>query len=195
MKLKIGYSVEGSTDVALIKGLAKRWCPYAETIEGKCRGRAAPSRRRDMLSICLELASKNVDLIVFLTDSNDHDPNAWKTVVKQEEARLPNEYAHLTVFGVCQQNVECWLCADADWLSTKTSRWPEEFRMPDPKRAFESALGIQARDRKEEEISALVQEAPLHNWLRNRSFEDFYDRLWQKSKTFDGCDMENLRKR
>jgi hypothetical protein len=193
--MKIGYSVEGSTDRALVKGLAKRWCPHAETVPGKFRGSTRTSRRREIPSICLELANKNADLIVFLTDSDTDNPDGWKPVLRQEEERLPAEYAHYTVFGVCQRNVECWLCADADWLSTKTSRRPEEFRMPDPKRAFESALGIQARDRKEEEISALVQEAPLHNWLRNRSFEDFYDRLWQKSKSFDGCDMENLLER
>jgi len=195
MKLRIGYSVEGSTDVALIKGLARRWCPDAETIEGKCRGSTRTSRRREIPSICLELARKNADLIVFLSDSNDNDPIAWKTVLKQETGKLPSEYAHLTVFGACQRNVECWFCEDADWLSTKTGKPGDEFRVPDPKTAFESALDIQARDRKVQEIVALVQDAPLHNWLRNRSFEDFYDKLWKKSKSLDGCDMENLRNR
>jgi len=191
--MKIGYSVEGSTDRALIKGFVKRWCPHAETIEGKFRGSTRTSRRREIQHICGELASKSAEFIVFLTDSNTDDPDGWRSVLRQEGERLPAEYARYTVFGICQRNVECWLCADADWLSTKTLLPPEEFRMPNPKRAFELALGIQARDRKEEEISALVQEAPLHNWLHNRSFEDFYDKLWQKSKSFDDCQMENVR--
>ncbi len=191
--MKIGYSVEGSTDRALIKGLSKRWCPYATTVEGKFRGQTRTSRQREIPTICLALNNAGVDLIVFLTDSNDNDDNAWRTILKQEEAKLPIEYAHLAVFGVCQRNVECWLCADADWISTKTGRASTDFRVDDPKGVFESALRIGRDNKCEELIEGLIQEAPLRNWLDSASFEDFYDKLWQKSKSFDGCDMENLR--
>ncbi len=191
--MKIGYSVEGSTDRALIKGFVKRWCPHAETIEGKFRGSTRTSRRREIPHICGELASKNAELIVFLTDSNDDDDNAWRTVLKQEEGRRPDEYAHYTIFGVCQRNVECWLCADADWIAARTGRNASDFRVTDPKHVFEAALRIRADDKKEDLIEGLVREAPLHNWLRNRSFGDFYDKLWQKSKSFDDCQMENVR--
>ena len=59
---------------------------------------------------------------------------------------------------------------------------------------FESALGITVRNRrdKEEEIAGLVQAAPLRKWLDNRSFEDFYEKLWRKSKEL-GCQIDNLR--
>ena len=191
--MKIGYSVEGSTDRAVIKGLTKRWCPYAETVEGKFRGQTQTSRRREIPSICLDLNSKGVNVIVFLTDSNDDSPNAWKTVCRQEEDRCPAEYGHLAIFGVCQRNAECWLCADADWISTKTSRSPSDFRVADPKGVFESALSIGRDQKREDLIEGLVQEAPLRNWLRNASFEDFYGKLWQKSKSFPDCAMENLR--
>jgi len=45
--MKIGYSVEGSTDRAVIRGLRRRWCPEAELIEGKVRGSTRLSLRRE----------------------------------------------------------------------------------------------------------------------------------------------------
>ena len=44
---------------------------------------------------------------------------------------------------------------------------------------------------KEEEIAMLVEGAPLRQWLGNRSFKDFYERLRDKSQQM-GCDIENL---
>ena len=64
--MKIGYSVEGSTDRAVIMGLKHRWCPKAERpIEGGFRGTSGLSRFRELPKICVELMSKGVDLIVF----------------------------------------------------------------------------------------------------------------------------------
>ena len=193
--MRIGYSVEGSTDRALIKGLRTRWCPKAdEPEEGKFRGATGLSRRREMRQICLELSIKSADLIIFLADSNNDDPNAWRNVQREEEARIPSEYKHLTLVGVCHRNVECWFCTDAEWLSQVTGGTGSAFRVADPKNAFESAMQISCRDRKEKEIADLVQIAPLHRWLQNRSFEHFFERLWEKSKQL-GCSFENIRER
>ena len=188
--MKIGYSVEGSTDRALLKGLQRRWCPNAELIEGKFRGTTRQSARREIPNTCLELASKGADIIVFLRDAN---VESWREVLTAEQARCRPNHQHLAVFGVCARNVESWLCSDVGWLATRTSRKPEEFRLDDPKGVFESAMGITGTDKKETEIADMVQCAPLKNWLANRSFEDFYERLWQKSKEALGCKLENLR--
>lgn len=192
--MRIGYSVEGSTDRALLRGLQQRWCPAAQLVEGSFRGASRQSRRREVPKICLELSTKGADTVVFLSDSNDDDPNAWRAVLQAEQGRVPTQYAHLVVVGVCQRNVECWLCADADWTAKRTGRSAADFRISDPKGPFEEAMGISARDRKEEEIAALVREAPLWNWLANASFEHFYDKLWRESKQRD-CQVENLRER
>jgi hypothetical protein len=53
-------------------------------------------------------------------------------------------------------------------------------------------MQISTFDRKEPEIAALVQDAPLRAWLRNASFEAFYGDLWRKSIE-SGCRIENLR--
>lgn len=190
--MRIGYSVEGSTDRAVLTGLKQRWCPDAELFPGSFRGMTRTSRFREIPQICQELQSKGVDMIVMLTDSNDDDQKAWRKVRQSELGRVSPSHHHLVVVGVCQRNVECWLCADPDWLAARTGRQRAEFAVDDPKGVFESAMHITTFDRKEPEIAALVQGAPLHTWLQNRSFESFYDDLWQKSIA-SGCRIENLR--
>jgi len=189
--MRIGYSVEGSTDRALLKGLQIRWCRDAELIEGRFRGSSGQSQRREIPNTCIELVFKGADIIVFLRDANDEE---WRAVLKGDQSRCGEVHKHLAVFGVCQRNVECWICADADWIAARTGKPASDFRIADPKRVFEHAMGISSFDKKEEEIASVVQDAPLQNWLSNRSFEDFYNQLWQKSKEL-GCSIENLRAR
>src|SRR5271157_676732 len=104
--MKIGYSIEGSTDRAMLRGLQRRWCPQAELVEGRFRGTSRESQRREIPRTCLELALKGADVIVFLRDTNEED---WRRVLKAEEARCRPEHQHLAVFGVCARNAESWL--------------------------------------------------------------------------------------
>jgi len=187
--MKIGYSVEGSTDRALLRGLRDRWCPDAELVEGRFRGRSGLSQRREIPNTCRELCFKGVDLVLFLRDANAEN---WRDVTKADSERCLPEHQHLAVFGVCNRNVECWLCADTEWIAQQTGREAREFATDDPKGILESAMQIASTDRKEPTIAQLVKAAPLHRWLDNRSFEYFYDELWQKSKQH-GCQIENLR--
>jgi hypothetical protein len=187
--MKIGYSVEGSTDRALLRGLSERWCPGAELIEGTFRGTSGVSQRREIPNTCVELNTKGVDVVIFLRDANNEK---WADVLKADKDRCPQPYEHLAVFGVCDRNVECWFCNDRDWIANKTGRSAAEFNLADPKDIFESALRITGLDKKEEEIAALAKEAPLHNWLGNRSFEHFYDQLRGISQRLQ-CRIDNLR--
>jgi hypothetical protein len=132
-----------------------------------------------------------VDLILFLRDANDEN---WREVLKADTDCCSSHFQHLAVFGVCGRNVECWICADADWIAKKTGTPAAEFRVADPKPAFESSMGVTSRNRREKEIADLVRESPLRNWLANQSFESFYLCLWQKSKQHN-CAIENLRER
>jgi len=186
--MKIGYCVEGSADRAMLHGLKQRWCPHAELVEGSFRGTSGLSQRREIPKVCIELIAKGVELIFFLRDANNEN---WREVLQAYEGDCRTEHKHLTIFGVCDRNIECWLCADADWIAKETGRRPDEFRVTDPKEIFEKAMQITGFDRKEQEIATLVQRAPLRNWLTNRSFEEFYGRIWGKSKE-QGCTIENL---
>jgi hypothetical protein len=188
--VKIGYSVEGSTDRALLKGLQRRWCPQASLVEGSFRGTTGQSQRREIPNTCRELMFKGADLIVFLRDANDEN---WREVLKKDEARCTPQSQHLAVFGVCSRNVESWLCCQWSWIAAQTGRQPNEFQVDDPKGVFESALGISRADKKEETIANLLKDAPLKDWLANPSFKDFYEKLWDKSKFIPGCNLENLR--
>lgn len=186
--MKIGYSVEGSTDRAALEGLRQRWCPHAQFIEGRFRGTSGKSQHREIPRTCIELVGKGVDLIVFLRDANKEN---WRDVLRNDEDRCRAAHNHLTVFGVCDRNIECWLCADADWIAGQTRRSSHEFKVADPKAAFEKAMNVTGFDRKEEEIALLVTRAPLRQWLGNPSFKEFYERLRDKSQRM-GCTIENL---
>jgi hypothetical protein len=188
--MKIGYCVEGSTDRATLRGLRQRWCPQAELIEGSFRGTSGQSQRREIRNVCIELTTKGAELIVFLRDANT-EHRKWRKILKAYEEDCPPKHKHLTIFGVCDRNVECWLCADADWIGKETGHQADEFRVPDPKGPFEEAIGITGFDKKEQEIAALVLRAPLKDWLTNRSFREFYEKLRDKSQEM-GCKMENL---
>ena len=135
------------------------------------------------------LSYKGVDLIVFLTDSN---VNPWREVKRADAERCPPDYRHLSVFGVCLRNAECWLAADLGHVAKFSGRNEVEFRVEDHKGIVESAFGITGLEKQEDKISEFVSTAPLHRWLANPSFKDFFDQLWQRSKEL-GCNIENLR--
>jgi hypothetical protein len=169
--VKIGFSVEGSTDRAFLTGLRDRWCPQAHLIEGHFRGTTGVSQRREIPNTCRELAFKGADVAVFMRDANRED---WQEVRQADRARCLLDHRHVAIFAVCDRNVECWLCADPDWLADRTGRPRADFTVDDPKGVFESAMQIKSTDKKEPEIATLVQDAPLRQWLRNRSFDAFY---------------------
>jgi len=188
--MTIGFSVEGSTDEALLTGLQRRWCPAATLVKGKVRGTSGISSRREIRKVCIELRTKNADLVVFLRDAN---LESWRTVLKEDEAHCDGAHRHFAIFGVCDRNVECWLAADPDYIANRFHRDRRDFLVSNPKRAVESTFGITRHDKKEEQIASFVKEAPLKNWLNSPSFEDFYGKLWNLSKRLPLCKIENLR--
>ena len=189
--MKIAYCVEGSADRALLHGLRDRWCPKAELVEGRVRGSQLP--RSQIGKECKILTQKGADLIVFLRDANLED---WRDVLKADKAKCPPEYRHRVIFGVCARNVECWLASDPDHLAAKFGRSRADFMTADPSPAVKGAFGMVGFDKEQQEprLAAFVTTAPLPRWLQNKSFENFYDQVWQQSKEL-GCTLENLRER
>jgi len=185
----IGYSVEGSTDRAVVRGLRDRWYPDAQLLEGRFCGSTHESLRREYRKICDEFVLKGVDVMVFLTDANEGE---WREVQKNERATFPSGCLDKTIHGVADRNAECWLTAEPGWLGKRLGIEPQVFRCEDPKGVFENALGISRDDKKEKERAQLVVDAPLRSWLANRSFEDFYQQVRHHSKQH-GCTVENLR--
>ena len=186
--MRIGYSADDSAHRAFIIGLHRRWCPGAEIVEGHFRGDLKLRRRFEIPMICEELAMKGVDVMVFLTDG---DGRPWREVQKEELGRFPPQHSPTTVVGVADRNVECWICADVDYVAGRSNRHAAIFRVVDPKGAFEDALAITSVNRREAEVSELVAQAPLHRWLHNDSFKAFYEALRDLSQQ-QGCQIENL---
>ena len=186
--MRIGYSVEGSTDRALLEGLRRRWCPGADFVEGPFRGSTRESLRREYRKICAQVLAQRADVMVFLTDAGDE---RWQDVQRTERSKFPQDCLGLAVHGVAERNVECWLCSAPGWLAGQLRAEAPPFGCANPKGAFEAALGVSRDDMKEEEIAELVRRAPLRDWLSNRSFRDFYDQLRDRSQQL-GCAIENL---
>ena len=192
--MKIGYAVQGSTDRAFLFGLKDRWCEDAEMIEGAFRGSTGLSLRRELAKICDDLFSqKRCDVIVFLSDADNAN---WREIQRREVGKLPDPIRPFAVYGMADRNIECWLCADAQYIAEKTHRAVAGFNVDDPKGAFESAMGVSRDDKRESEIAQLVRDAHAHvlqRWLRkSKSFKDFYGQLVAVSKLRE-CVIENLR--
>jgi hypothetical protein len=188
--MKIGYSVQGSTDRAFLKGLKQRWCPHASFVEAPFRGSTGLSLRREYRKICEQFVMNGVDIMIFLTDA---DGDGWREVLRKERESFPPERLHYAIHGVADRNIECWICAEPAWIAQQLGGQAEHFRVEDPKSTFERMLGVDRDSKQEDKISDLVATAPLQAWLAaSRSFEDFYEAARTSSRQL-GCKMENLR--
>jgi hypothetical protein len=150
----IGVSVQDFGHRAFLEGLRRRWCPEAQTIRGRTRGRSGISVRRDTPKVCSELQAKGADVVVLLTDA---DSGEWREVLAEERGRVPSQFEHRVICGVAARNVECWLVVDRPHAA-KTMGIPEdELGVGDPKPVVHRALGITTFCHKVEEIAEIVR--------------------------------------
>ena len=160
--MRIGYYVQGDTDEAMVQGLAGRWCPGAEVAAGQFRGRSRESFRREIQKSLLDLTDdKECDVVVILTDA---DANPWRDVKRREVARIPAECEHLTVFGVADRNIECWLAINRETLATELECAVDDIPIDDPSDFIKRRFGLSHRDKKEagkERVGNYVAHAPL----------------------------------
>ena len=180
--MKIGYYVQGDADEAVVWGLAKRWCPDAELEEGRFRGSSKESFRREVANSLTDLKShKRCDIIVVLTDA---DANRWQDVKRRESDRIPEDCKYLTLFGVADQNIECWLAIDPGALARELGCSVEEIPTDNPSNFVKQHFGLTDRDTKQNakaRICDYVAQASLKTWIEDSdSFEDFYQqaRRW-----------------
>jgi hypothetical protein len=190
--MKIAFCVEGSADRAILQGLRDRWCPHAELIEGPFRGQLHRSQIAKECRILTEI--KGAEMVVFLRDANKEN---WRDVLHADEAKCPAEYRNRVVFGVCERNAEWWLAAAPDHFAAKVGCSRQDLLEDDPSSAVKKAFGMTGFDKEQHEprVATYVATAPLNQWLKNKSFENFYEQLWQKSKELNCPNMENLRER
>ncbi len=190
--MKIGYYVQGDTDEAVIRGLAKRWCPGAKLAEGRFRGASKQSFRREIANSLMDLRSdKKCDVIVVLTDA---DVNRWQRVKQDEKKKIPTDCQYLTLFGVADRNIECWLAIDRGALARELECREEDIPEPDPSNFVKRRFGLTDRDTRQNakaRICNYVARASLREWIEGSdSFEDFYKevRRWANQ---NGCTFPN----
>ena len=190
--IRIGYVVEGWRDRAFLRGLAERWCPGAELLQGNFRGSTGLSLRRELAKTCKKLLSNQAGFIVVLRDANLED---WTEVRKREWERVPQEARHCTVYGVADKNIEDWLNADPAHLA-KQLGVPQQELLDARDAAPVLAHVVEDRSSAEGEarIVAIVRDAPLGRWIqRSRSFEAFYEDVRNLAQRAGTCQIPNER--
>ena len=194
--MKIGYYVQGDADEAVVKGLAKRWCPDAELVKGPFRGSTNVALKRELLIVLsMNLKDdKGCDVIVVLTDA---DANPWRDVKRRESDKIPEDCKHLTLFGVADRNIECWLAIDRDALARELRCREEEIPTDDPSNFVKRRFGLTDRNKLEAKarVCDYVAQASLRTWIEGSdSFADFYEeaRRWAARNE---CSIPNERER
>ena len=188
--MKIGYYVQGAADEAVVWGLKKRWCPDSMLEMGRFRGSSGESFRREIRRNLVELKdAKRCDVLVVLTDA---DNNPWRSVKKRESDKVPDDCRHLTLFGVADRNIECWLATDGPALAGELGCSAKEIPVDDPSHFVKQrfGLGIRVQDA-QERIRDYVAGTSLRSWIQgSRSFEDFYGDV-RRLAVRCGCTIPN----
>ena len=194
--MKIGYYVQGDADEAVVKGLAKRWCPDAELVKGPFRGSTNVALKRELLIVLsMNLKDdKGCDVIVVLTDA---DANPWRDVKRRESDKIPEDCKHLTLFGVADRNIECWLAIDRDALARELKCYEEDIPKDDPSNFVKRHFELTGRNKLEAKarVCDYVAQASLRTWIEGSdSFADFYEeaRRWAARNE---CSIPNERER
>lgn len=192
--MKIGYYVQGDADEAVVRGLADRWCPGADLAEGRFRGSSGASFRREIRKALFDLKdSKACDALVVLTDA---DANRWQEVKRREWEKVPDDCRHLTLFGVADRNVECWLAADPGALAAELGCRAEEIPTVDPSDFVKQRFGFTDREGKvaaRTRVREYVARASLGSWIKaSDSFADFHDEARRLAKR-TRCAISNER--
>ena len=189
--MKIGCYVQGDTDEAVVKGLAQRWCPDAELAEAQFRGSSKESFRREIAKSLWDLKGQGCDILVVLTDA---DANSPRVVKSRESDKVPTDCKHLTLFGVADRNIECWLAIDRNALARELACPVAEIPSDDPSLFVKRRFGLTNRDKKQEakeRVRDYVARASLRSWIAgSNSFRDFYNDA-RHLATQTGCSIPN----
>ncbi len=186
--MKIGIIVQGSSDKAFLTGLRNRWCKGAEIETLGYRGTKLSPRKYPQA--CKEGRLKGCNVIIILTDTDNNDLGE---VLKAEKRYIPDDMQDMVIMGVAERNIECWICADADYVANNFPCTAKDLRVNDPKTSFQAAIKITRDDKKEDEIADLVGNYPsLQPMLKMPSFKRFYN----DARAFamqNGCIIPNER--
>lgn len=176
---RIGVLCQDRISFGFLEGLKRRLKCGAELIEpttGSLAKSTMMTTRQARLAWAA-LHKNGIELLVRFTDADEH---RWQEVARHELNVFPPASSSLIVVGVATRNVEEWLAADLDYLSSflNIDRVSLE---SDPNRS-DAIKGAIARSRSPDEpesavVIRLVEGAPANvfrAWLQNDSLRRFY---------------------
>lgn len=192
--MKIGYTCEGKIDRCVIESLAREWCPEADIVSVRRRGRRL--NKKNTKNDCIALQHKeSPDIIILYTDSDmPIQRDSHRDVLRKIKSWIPDEFKHKVIGAVGHRNVECWLVADRDFASSRLHVSADELK-DNPKHIIESYFSQWQKQEKENAINDYVRDANQSNWLKDASFEAFYDECKRFSNEFKCTSFPNLREK
>jgi hypothetical protein len=192
---------QGPNDIGFLMGLRDRLGCGAELInyqaDPRLRQRSSLLKRGQAKLICeVSLNQYPVDLIVRLTDG---DTRRCHEVRNKTVEAFPENVRAMLVCGVCDRDVEHWLSLDPHYLARELEFDPSELPAARLERSsfVKSKVSQRAKATRTsfvDVVAELVREAPLHSWLANPAFADFYDQCRDAAQR-RGCEVTNLRDR
>jgi hypothetical protein len=190
---------QGENDIGFLEGLRERLRCGANAIHylsghPELRQRSHHTRTCDAKDICERF--RNADLIVRLTDG---DANRPQDACREELERWPSHARPKLVCGVCDRDVEHWICLDPDYAARRLHFAPDQLpkerkdRSGFIKHRIDEARGSQAR---KDFVAGFVRDAQvatMRRWLANPAFGTFYSECVRAAKLQD-CEVNDERK-
>ncbi len=189
---------QGENDIGFLEGLRDRLGCEAESVTyllglPRLRQRGHFTLKRDAARI--SEGHPSADLIVRLTDGDADRP---QDAYREELRRWPASVQSKLVCGVCDRDIEHWMCLDPDYAARRLcyslGQLPKERkeRTGFLKGRIDEMRGSQSR---KDYVARFVREAPKETvlrWLANPAFRHFYDQCRDKAQQHD-CVVANLR--
>ncbi len=183
--MRIAYIAEDVNHDCLIKALSNKLCgDRVELLRGRYEGRGKPGilraikgkkrgthKRDSVLNLLL-----NRDAVTFVIVLVDSDNGFQETYDQFSKAVLP-QFLHKVVICVARRNVECWFLSDPKCNKSRFGIDKLE-DLKSAKKIFKDGMGITARNRKKDDVTQFILEAPLKEWYKHSpSFKKSYDSI------------------
>lgn len=191
---KIGVIYQDSNSFGFLEGLKERLGCEAELIPPPTAiGMPSVMPRRTLKLAWNYFQKQGVDLIVRLTDADDH---RWQEVRRTELSRVPDGTGERWIFGVAVECIEDWLALDPQHLA-EVLQLNSDLLKPSGNRVglVKNALARarNGNENSQDVVARIVRDAPreaLKRWLRDDAFKTFYSDC-RAAATRADCETNN----
>jgi hypothetical protein len=191
--------VQGENEIGFLEGLRDCLGCGAQSVHylqnhPELRLRSQYTRKKEANDIWR--VYRGADLVIRLTDGDTDRP---QDACREELKQWPGESHPLLICGVCDRDIEYWMCIDAEYAASRLECRVEQLprdrkdRSGFVKNRIETVRGGQPyRDF----VADFVRAAPkktIRRWLDNPAFAHFYEQCRDRAQQAGDCPMRNLR--